>query len=167
MTDPIAVASLAFTIITTVCALYLAFAALRHTARPTVGVRLSSPGVLPCDREHWFVFVLENQGHWYGRPTAIDVAVFCNFTHAFQLLECRYGSAQEFSDRTVKVGVGRMHYLKAKGIKLTYGEEGEEVHVLARTPKGPGEYLIRISACSDNGVSLMQEFKVSCQTEKG
>lgn len=165
MNDPIAIANLIFSIITSICALYLSFAALRHSAKPKVQVKMNSAKILTCDCEQICVFDFINQGHWYARPTAIDVIVFCNFDPRFELIECLYGSTQSYSNTNVKLGVGKMKYLKAKGLKLTYGEEGEEVHVRVRTPTEPGKYLIRISAFSENGVSIKQEFKVTCKHE--
>jgi len=166
MNDPIAIANLIFSIITSLCALYLSFAALRHSAKPKARVRMTSGRTLPCDTEQICVFDFVNQGHWYARPTAIDVVVFCNFDPQFELIECLYGSTQSYSNTDVKIGVGNMKYLKAKGLKLTYGEEGEDVHVRVRTPADPGRYVIRISAFSDNGVSIKQEFKVTCKHQE-
>jgi hypothetical protein len=122
--------------------------------------------IFECSQTILFVFEFTNAGHWYAKPTAIDVVAFCNFDPAFDLIKLRYGSVQSYTDNDVKVGVGKMIYLKAKGLKLTYGEEGEEVHVKAVSPKKEGKYRIRISAFSENGVSIKKEFTISCRQLK-
>jgi hypothetical protein len=124
---------------------------------------MSNSRILECNEIVLFVFEFTNVGYWYAKPVAINVAVFCNFAPEFDLVELRYGSSQSYTDTDAKVGAGKMIYLKAKGLKLTYGEEGEEVHVKAITPKNEGEYGIRISAFSDNGVSIRKEFTIKCR----
>jgi hypothetical protein len=122
-----------------------------------------SPKTFQCDEAALFVFELTNIGYWYAKPTAISVVVYCNFDPEFRLVELRYGASQSRINNDVKVGVGKMIYFRATGLKLTYGEEGEEVHVKAVTPKSEGEYRIRISAFSDNGVSIKKEFTIKCR----
>lgn len=158
--DWIAAATLIFTMITTVCALYLSFVALRHSARPNIAVRMVSPSSLCCAEESQLVFEFGNVGHWYAKPMAINVVAFCNFDPQFELLEIAYGSVQAYKDTWV--GVGKTKYVKAKGLKLAFGDEWEAVHIRARTPVTPGNYRIRISAYSDNGASLVKEFRLSC-----
>jgi len=160
--DYLRIADLIFTTITTMCALYLAYAALKHTAKPNVRVRILSHKHLPCNEKCLLKFAFDNIGYWYAKPTAINVTVYFNFDPNFKLIELRYGSNQTYKDRDAKIGVGKMAYLKAKGLKLTYGEEGEEVHALVRTPKKQNVYRIRISAYSENGVSLKEEFQINC-----
>ncbi len=160
--DYISLANLILTFIVAVCALYLSFAALKHTARPNVEVRLINSSLLPCGKTVTFIFGFSNIGHWYAKPMAINLVAFCNFDAAFELIELRYGSTQSFVNTDIKEGVGGMNYLKAKGLKLTYGEESEQVHIKAVVPKMKGRYKIRISAYSDNGVSFMKEFAVEC-----
>jgi hypothetical protein len=160
--DTLALANLVVTLVIALCALYLSYAALNHTARPAIRVKMLSPGRLICREESLFVFEFSNAGHWYGRPTAIDVVVFSNFPPEFRLLELRYGSDQSYVDKDVRVGVGGLIYLKAKGLKLTHGEEGERIHVRAVAPEDAGECRIRISAFSENGVSLKREFRIQC-----
>jgi hypothetical protein len=161
--DPLALTNLILSGITTVCALYLAYVALKHSAKPNVRVRMLNSKILQCNETVMFVFEFTNVGYWYAKPVAINVLVFCNFAPEFELIELRYGSSQSYADTDAKVGVGKMIYLKAKGLKLTHGEEGEEVHVKVITPKNEGEYKIRITAFSDNGVSLKQEFMIKCK----
>ncbi len=164
--DPLTLANLVFSSITTICALYLSYAALKHSARPNVNVKMRNSNTFECSQTILFVFEFTNVGHWYAKPTAIDVVAFCNFDPAFKLIELRYGSIQSYTDTDVKLGVGKMIYLKAEGLKLTYGEEGEEVHVEAVIPKKDGQYQIRISAFSQNGVSIKKEFTIRCRQPK-
>lgn len=160
--DPVAVGNLIFSLITTICALYLAYAALKHSARPNVKVAMSTATSQTCSSVVKFVFQFTNVGHWYAKPPAINVVAFCNFSPEFELLELHYGATQQISSKEVKIGVGKMKYLKAKGLKLSPGDEGEEVLVMAKNPEREGEYLIKISAYSENGMSLRKEFRICC-----
>jgi hypothetical protein len=108
------------------------------------------------------VFELLNVGHWYASPIAVDLTVYFNFPVEFELQELRYGSIQEHLNTEVKVGVGGMCYLKAKGIKLSRHERGEEVHILAITPQKPANYHIRVTGHSSNDASFSKEFALSC-----
>lgn len=164
--DKIALISLIFTVITTVCVLFLAYAALAQTARPNIAVKLRSPARNQCrtGETHVFVFDIVNLGHWYGSPIAVDVTVFFNFSPEFELRELRYGSAQEQVNAKVKTGKGGMRYLKAEGLKISRHETGEEVHVLAETPKAPGDYRLRVSAYSANAASFSGAFEIRCST---
>jgi len=161
--DPLALANLIITSIIAFCALYLAYAALKHAATPNVRVGMSTPKTLRCNETILFVFEFTNIGYWYAKPPAINIMVFCNFAPEFKLVELRYGSSQAYTDTDAKIGVGKMAYLKAKGLKLMYGEEAEEVHVKAITPEVEGKYRIRISAFSDNGVNIRKEFTIRCE----
>jgi len=166
MGDKIALISLIFTVITTVCVLFLAYAALGQTARPNIAVRLLSPARnhCPTGETHLFVFDVVNLGHWYGSPIAVDVTVFFNFSPEFELRELRYGSTQEHVNTKVKTGKAAMRYLKAEGLKISRHETGEEVHVLADTPKTPGDYRMRVSAYSANDASFSRDFEIRCST---
>ena len=160
--DEIALISLAFTVVTTLCALFLAYAALTHTVRPNIKVRLASASEHGCGEDITLVFEFWNEGHWYGSPTAVDITAFCNFDPAFDLRELRYGSVQEYSDTNVREGVGNLKFLKARGLKLSRREASEQVHVRVITPKTPGRYKVWISAYSANDASLGMEFWINC-----
>jgi hypothetical protein len=160
--DKIALVSLVFTVITTVCVLLLAYAALAQTARPNVKVRLRSARRVHCGEEAKYVFELVNRGHWYGSPMAVDITVYCDFPPEFELREMRYGSVQEHETTEVKNGKRGMRYLKAKGIKLSKHEHGEEVHVVARSPQRTGVYRIRVSGHSANDASFAADFDIDC-----
>jgi hypothetical protein len=162
--DAIALVNLVFSVATTVCVLFLAYAALAHTARPNLTVRLRSQKRLECGTAATFIFELINLGHWYASPMAVDVTVYCNFPPEFGLHQLRYGSVQEHSTNEIKNGVGGMCYLRAKGIKLSKHEGGEEIHVLATTPRRPGSYRLRVSAYSANGASVANDFLVVCSS---
>ena len=164
--DIIALANLILSFITSLCAIYLAFAALKHSARPNVKVVMANANSQDCSSTTQFIFRFTNVGHWYAKPPAINLVTFCNFSPEFELLELRYGATQQLSNKEVRVGVVKMKYLKAKGLKLSYGDEGEEVHVTARVPEEEGEYLIKISAYAENGMSLREEFKVRCSPKR-
>jgi hypothetical protein len=160
--DKIALISLIFTVITTVCVLFLTYAALAQTARPNITVRLLSPYYQQCGTESTYIFEFVNIGHWYSSPIAVDLTAYCNFPSEFELLELRYGSVQENLNTEVKAGVGGVQYLKAKGLILSRHEKGEQVHLRAIAPKRPGNYRVRVTAYSSNDASLSVEFELSC-----
>jgi hypothetical protein len=160
--DKIALISLVFTVTTTVCVLFLAYVAVAQTARPNITVRMLSPDCLECSTASVYVFEILNIGHWYGSPIAVDLAVYFNFPAEFELQELRYGSVQERLNTEVKVGVGGMRYFKAKGLKISRHENGEEVHILATGPQRPGRFLILVTGYSSNDASFSKEFTLSC-----
>lgn len=160
--DKIALISLIFTVTTTVCVLFLAYVALAQTARPNITVRMLSPDCLQCGTASAHAFELLNIGHWYASPIAVDLTVYFNFPAEFELRELRYGSVQEHLNTEVKVGVGGMRYLKAKGLKISRHEKGEEVHILAIGPQRPGHYRILVTGYSSNDASFSKEFALSC-----
>jgi hypothetical protein len=162
LSDKIAVASLCFTVVTTLCVIVLAYLALAQTVRPSITATLVSSINLRCGQESLISFALVNDGHWYGSPMAVDVTVFCNFPPAFELREIRYGSVQEYRNSDVRIGVGGMRFLKVKGIKLARHESPEEIHVLVVAPDKPGSYRARLAAYSANDASLSQDFELVC-----
>lgn len=161
--DVVGILNLVVSAIIAGCALYLTFAALQHTAKPLVEVELRSASNVQCDSKQTFVFGFANKGHWYAKPTAINMRVYCNFSPVFRLGSIHYGSTQSASNTDVKPGKRNMEYLKATGMVLAHGEE-EEVHVVAQTPQAPGEYLTRVVAIPENGNAIIKEFKIQCMT---
>jgi hypothetical protein len=165
MSDPhlvIELASLAASIVTGLAALYIAYVALQHTARPNIDIRLIAPQRIRRGEEVTIIFEVTNIGHWYAKPSAINVTIFFNFDPAFDLIESRYGSTQEFKDSEPQIGKGGMKYLKAKGLKLGYGHGGEQVHIIARAPAQRGDYRVRLSAYSENGASFGRDLSIGC-----
>ena len=162
--DKIALISLIFTVITTVCVLVLAYSALAQTARPNITVKLLSPArnQCPTGETYLFVFDIVNLGHWYGSPIAVDVTVFFNFSPEFEPRELRYGSTQEHVNTKVRTGKRGMRYLKAEGLKISRHEQGEQVHILVGTPKAPGDYRMRVSAYSANDASFSKDLDIRC-----
>ncbi len=146
------------------CAVFIAYEALVHTARPKVKVEMLGPQSYPCGKKVSIPFRFTNAGHWYAyvKPTAINLIAFFNFSREFQLHELHFGAVQEYSDTKVRQGVGNVQFLKAKGLKLTYGDEGEEVHVDVTTPTKEANYVVRVDAYSENGVSLSSRFNIHC-----
>ncbi len=161
--DKIALISLVFTVVTTIGVIFLAYAALAQAARPNITARLLSTDRLQCDMESTHVFELINLGHWYGSPMAVDVTVYCDFPREFELRELRYGSIQEHANTEIKAGAGGTLYLKAKGLKLSRHDTGEEVHVIAKAPATPGDYRIRVTAYSSNDAHFSKEFVLTCR----
>src|SRR5665213_2458854 len=105
-TDPIALANLIISTVTAISAIFIALLALRHTAKPKIDVLLlnSEDDVLDCGNEVTFIFEIYNVGYWYAAAPALNITLYCNFDPAFDLVELRYGSIQEYSNKHVRVG---------------------------------------------------------------
>ena len=162
--DPILTTSdvinIVLSLITAISTSYLAYAALKHTTRPNATVYLNEPALIYAGDTNSYKFSFKNIGHWYSKPMVVNMTAFINFDEHFDLFFLQYGSAQEVKDDNVRIGKGRMKFLKAKGIKLSYGEDQEEMFVCARSPLNPGRYRIKVSAYSDNGLSLTKQFDI-------
>jgi hypothetical protein len=144
--------------ITAICATYLAYMALKHSAKPRAIVIFEEPFALNCNETGLLKFKFKNIGHWYAQPMIVNMTVFINFDEYFEPIEIRFGSIQEIIESNVRIGKGNMKFLKAKGIKLGYNEYHEEVHVLTKAPEKIGSYKIKVDAYSDNGLDLSQNF---------
>ena len=152
--------NIGLSLITAISASYLAYAALKHSARPHAKVHLNEPKLLYAGATDLFKFSFQNAGHWYSKPMIVNMTTYINFDTNFEPFFIQYGSTQEIKDENVRIGKGKMKFLKAKGIKLSYGEDDEEIHVKAKNPSTPGRYKIKISAYSENGLSLTKHFEV-------
>ena len=75
----IALAGLLINIVTAFAAIYIAFLALAHTAKPRISAALLDDANLCCDHLVKLRFELRNIGYWYALPPAIDITVFCDF----------------------------------------------------------------------------------------
>ena len=149
-------------LIIAICALYLSYMALMHSARPKIKITLESTHNLFCDEKSIFEFSLKNVGNWYAKPMVIALKVYVIFDPQFEPIELFYGSTLEIHNTKVAIGVGERKYLKATGIMLSYGEEPEKIQAIAKNPNHPGKYLVRIIAYSENGVSIKKDFKLNC-----
>ena len=146
--------------VTATSASYLAFAALVHSARPRASVVLVGPTSSNPGERVMYVIVFKNRGYWYAKPMIVNMTIYINFDSMFDLMEMRSGSLQQNISTHVKIGKGNMKYFKSKGMHLSFAEDAEEIHVVAQTPKEPGVYRLKVSAFSENGVSLSKVFSV-------
>jgi hypothetical protein len=164
--DPIALANLVISTLTAVSAIFIAFLALRHTAKPKIDVLLlnSKDDVLDCGSEVMFIFEVYNVGYWYAAAPALNITLYCNFDPAFDPVELRYGSIQEYLNKHVRVGKGGLKYIRAKGLKLSQRGEAEKVYVRSFVPKQPGRYRIKATAFSDEGTGVTKEYRVKCDS---
>jgi hypothetical protein len=48
-----------------------------------------TPKQLQCGKTHLIIFKLENVGHWYAHPTAVNLVAYFNFDPVFKLHEVR------------------------------------------------------------------------------
>jgi len=147
-------------VITAICATYLAYMALKHSAKPRALVIFEEPYTLEKNTNALIKFQFKNIGHWYAKPMVVNMTVFINFEESFEPIEIRFGSIQEIVDKNVRIGKGNMKYLKAKGIKIGYSEYHEEIHVLTKCPEKSGNYKIKVDAYSENGLDLSENFFV-------
>ncbi|MBI3124781.1 MAG: hypothetical protein HYZ10_10300 [Ignavibacteriales bacterium] len=152
--------SLIFSGITTLAALYLSYVALKHSARPSIKIHMTCDQPIYCNEETNFLFELENVGHWYAKPMVVNLIIYFNFDNQFTLNFLKFGSTQELLNKNVKTGVGNMKYLKASGIKLSYGEQREKALVNVIPPSTPGKYKIKLSSYSENGVSYRRDIAI-------
>lgn len=159
---PIELISLGFSIVTTFCALLISIIALRHSAKPKIDIKINSKGNYYCERSITLKFKVINRGHWYARPMAIGLVIFCNFDEDFKLLRLRYGSRQEKTDETVKLGTENMQYFKAENVIVGSEKGGEEFWVELILPKIEGKYKVKLDAYSENGVSFKKIFELNC-----
>ena len=134
------VANLAVAVTNMVASVYLAFLAVRFTAKPRIKITLA--GEKDTHRLEFtpgetvdLLFVLTNIGYWYAHPTALDNTCYLNFDPRFELIEAKYGSILENSETNVRRGKNNCQYLKVSGIQLSYGEPGELILALISRPK--------------------------------
>lgn len=159
---PIELISLGFSIVTTFCTLLISIFALRYSAKPKIGIEINSKGNYYCGNSITLKFKVINKGHWYAQPMAIGLVIYCNFDESFEILRLRYGSRQENTDETVKLGTENMQYFEAKNIIVGSEKCGEEVWADVILPKTEGKYRIKLDAYSENGVSFKKIIKLNC-----
>ena len=147
-----------FTLISTLCLMYISYKALVHTAKPRIRIKLLNEKRLASNNKVNFKFHIQNIGHWYGTPIARDITVFCNFSSEFKLNRINYGSRLEDSEVRFKKGKLNMKYYEISGIYVGKAEEGEYFTVETQTPRKPGNYKIRLESFSENGVSYVKGF---------
>ena len=105
--------NIALSLITAISASYLAYAALKHSARPNARVHLKEPNILYAGATDLFKFSFQNAGHWYSKPMVVNMTVFINFDNDFEPIVLLYGSTQEIKEENVRIGKGQMKFLKA------------------------------------------------------
>lgn len=152
--------NISLSFITAVSASYLAYAALKHSARPNAKVFLVDPEIFYAGETVLFKFSFQNAGHWYSKPMIVNMTTYINFNNNFEPLLILHGSTQQNKNDNVKIGKGKMKYFKTQGMHLSYGEDNEEIHVMAKNPVVPGRYKIKISAFSENGLTLSKIFQI-------
>lgn len=148
------VASFVVSSVTAICALYIAYVSLAHSAKPAGSVRLVGRPQFVAGEEAELKFAFINRGHWYAKPPIVELNAWMNFDPSFDLLKVRYGSALELWDDNVRIGKGGLKFLKAKGMKISHGGGEEPVSVTLRCPATPGRYLVKVDAFSDNGAAI-------------
>lgn len=155
------IANFALSSVTAMAALYIAFVALRHTAKPKLRVTWQRGSQLPLTPQDTnFIFDVFNVGHWYGKPTAKEVVIEFDFPEIFGRVELRCGSsAAEVTDFSpLEGGVGR-RMIKSPAFTL-HAYEGARFVVTAKWIGMPmnGNSNITIRAVSHDGAALIEDF---------
>lgn len=157
---PIELIDLGFSIVTTFCALLISIIALRYSAKPKIDIKINSKGNYYCESSVTLKFKVTNKGHWYAQPMVIGLVIFCNFDKSFELLRLRYGSRQEKTDETVKLGTENMQYFKAEHIIVGSEKCGEEFWIDVILPRAEGKQKVKLDAYSENGVSFKKNYRI-------
>ena len=131
--------------------------------RPRLRIKLlpeldRGESVFECCDSATLRFHMVNVGHWYSKPAATNIRLYINFDPQCELVEARYGSTLERTERMVRWGKGYTRYFRIVGIDLSYGEFGEDAEVDVRMPAKPGTYNCHISAFSQEGECGVHRF---------
>jgi hypothetical protein len=126
----VAIASLGFSVVTSVFAGYIALVSLKYSAKPRLRIDCDVDGRAFSAAQALTVhFAVSNIGHWYSKPSATHTRLYINFPLEVQLIECRFGSGLQRSDAEPKPGKGGHQYLLATGLRISFGELPEVVEV--------------------------------------
>lgn len=149
----IEIISLIFNVLTSIVVVYLAYLALKHTAKPKIQIDwVENNQIFNTATDYTLTFKLSNIGHWYGKPAAKNIIFFFAFLPPVELMKLRFGSALEKESDIVFKGKGDSSYLRADGIYLMFSEPPEKALIFLKTPNDNGKYNFWITACSDDGV---------------
>lgn len=146
---------------------YLAFLALRFTARPRIIITFlgeeGSGRKTPfyCTEKVILKFEFKNIGHWYAKPAAIENNFFLNFHPFIEPRLARYGAALQRVEKHVFPGKGGSKYFWIKGIHLYYEEPPEYVLVKLRMPELPGSYDCWVTGVSREGDHNLFRFSLA------
>ena len=163
--DEIALWSLAFTVVTTLSMLWLAYLGLKLAAKPKIRItpqvqRSAADYSLRAGQEALFVFHLKNVGVFYARPAAIGCVLHFNFGTAFEVKSAKYGAALEKTTSQVAVGKDGCKYVTADGICLYYEDPGEDVELAVVAPRDTGLYKVWVTARCEAGGLGVHKFDV-------
>lgn len=144
-------AGLILTAVTSIAAVYIAYAALKFSAIPRLLLRVTEPNPprFSIGQVAKLSIQVENVGHVYAKPAATNVRVYCNFDPQCIPRSIRYGSALQLSSHEVAMGKAGRKYLMARGLELTYHEPPESLEISVEMPERPGAYLLELLALSN------------------
>lgn len=154
--------SLCVALVTSLLVGYMTFVMMQFSAKPKLSVHLIEPTdeYFYAERGSKITFraLLQNVGHWYVKPKATNTNVYWNFDPSFELICMRFGANLDFLKSESRPGKGGSKYLKASGIHLSIGEQGESIEVEALAPASRGRYHHWISISCDEGFSAVYDF---------
>lgn len=165
MANFVEVANLAVSVVTAVAAIYLALAALKHTAKPRIKVVWQRPsqGSLRTDTgfDNLFIFDVFNVGHWYSKPPARQLVMEFRCSDVFTHATLRKGGTggQKESRATGHSCPGPPLVLHSSPVTIFPGEMikfGVEVGWFGNMS---GAGWIEVRASSENGVAYLKEFQ--------
>ena len=149
--------------ITAVAATYLAFVALRHSAKSRISVVWHHSSQLPltAGTDDHFIFDVSNVGHWYAKPVARDIIVEFRCSDIFrnaQLFRGGVGGSEE--SRAVGVSSpGPDLILKSLPFTLFAGEWTKFAVMVEWLPRMQGGGMIAVRAYAADGANFWRDFK--------
>jgi hypothetical protein len=161
--EALEVANFVVSSITAVCALYISYVSLAHSAKPRGIVRMSGPVQVRAGEDVRFEFIFSNVGHWFAQPPIVELSAWINFDPAFRPAKLQFGSALELETTSVRIGKGGLKHLKAKGLKLSFGGGEEVVVAHAQAPEVPGAYAVKVDAFSENGAAIKGRWTIEVE----
>lgn len=147
------------------CALlYLSYLALQFTAKPKI--KIDFKGEQDTGKTQFrpiqkavLEFTLQNIGHWYAKPVAIDNTFYFKFDPQFQLKNVRYGSMLENQNNNSSIGKEGKKYFKIKEQYLLCNEPAQQILIEVIMPSAQKTYSVSVfgkSSQSDHGAKFFE-----------
>jgi hypothetical protein len=148
--------------VTAFAATYLAFVALRHSAKPRIIVvwHRGSPLPLSAGRDNHLIFDVINIGHWYASPPARDIVVEFRCSSVFRdarLLRGGVGGSQEAQDAGHSCP-GPELILRSLPFTLFAEERAKFAVVVDWLGRMAGNGTIAVRAYSADGATFWRDF---------
>lgn len=160
----VGVANLVVSTVTAVAAVYLALAALKHTAKPRIIVVRHRPSDHPLrirsGFDDIFIFDVINVGHWYAKPPARDISIEFQCPWFFKKAELFKGGVGGVLEACAAGGSSDSQItLASRPFTIFAGEKAKfaiEVQWTGFRIQGNG--VIVVKAHSSNGATYFHDF---------